>query len=130
LASILGVMVVIVRFSKATKQPRGRTMTNSEFALSDLAARLAGTDASLSTSLRDILADALQELIEAEPTSVIGAGHGERAPDRLTQRNGHRPKLLSTPAGDVELGIPTLRRGSFFPDLLEPRRRIGKRCGR
>jgi len=101
-------------------------MTNHEFALSDLAARLAGTDATLSTSLRDILAAALQELIEAELTSIIGAAPGERTPDRTAQRNGHRPKLLSTPAGDVELGIPKLRTGSFFPELLEPRRRIDK----
>ena len=79
-------------------------MTNHEFALSDLAARLAGTDASLSTSLRDILAAALQELIEAELTSVIGAGHGERTSERVNQRNGHRPKLLSTPAGDAGSG--------------------------
>jgi transposase-like protein len=48
----------------------------------------------------------------------------------LTQRNGRRPKVLSTPAGDVELGIPKLRHDSFFPELLEPRRRIDKRCGR
>lgn len=101
-------------------------MTTHEFALSDLAARLTGTDASLSTALRDILTAALQELIEAELTATIGAGHGERSPDRVTQRNGHRPKLVSTPAGDVELGIPKLRQGSFFPELLEPRRRIDK----
>lgn len=101
-------------------------MTSYESALSDLAARLSGADASLSTSLRDILAAALQELIEAELTAVIGAGHGERTPERVTQRNGHRPKLLSTPAGDVEIGIPKLRTGSFFPELLEPRRRIDR----
>jgi putative transposase len=101
-------------------------MTNHEFALSELAARLAGTDASLSTSLRDILTVALQELIEAELTATIGAASGERAPERLTHRNGHRPKLVSTPAGDVEIGIPKLRQGSFFPELLEPRRRIDK----
>jgi transposase-like protein len=101
-------------------------MTAHEFALSDLAARLAGTDASLSTSLRNILTAALQELIEAELTATIGAAPGERSETRLTQRNGHRPKLLSTPAGDVELGIPKLRQGSFFPELLEPRRRIDK----
>jgi hypothetical protein len=52
---------------------------------------------SLSTSLRDILAAALQELIEAELTTLIGAAPGERTPDRVAQRNGHRPKLLSTP---------------------------------
>ena len=101
-------------------------MTNHEFALSDLAARLAGTDASLSTALRDILAAALQELIESELTSAIGAAPGERTPDRSALRNGHRSKLLSTPAGDVEIGIPKLRQGSFFPELLEPRRRIDK----
>ena len=101
-------------------------MTDHEFALSDLAARLTGTDASLSTSLRDILTVALQELIEAELTATIGAGPGERTSERVTQRNGHRPKLLSTPAGDVELGIPKLRHGSFFPELLEPRRRIDR----
>jgi transposase-like protein len=44
----------------------------------------------------------------------------------VTQRNGHRPKLISTPAGDVEVAIPKLRQGSFFPELLEPRRRIDR----
>jgi putative transposase len=90
--------VVIVRFSVATKQ--------------------------LASSLRDILTAALQELIEAELTTTIGAAPGERTLDRTAQRNGHRPKLLSTPAGDVEVGIPKLRTGSFFPELLEPRRRV------
>jgi putative transposase len=101
-------------------------MTAHESALSDLAARLAGTDPSLSTSLRDILAAALQELIEAELTQVIGAASGEHTATRTAMRNGHRPKLLSTPAGDVEVGIPKLRTGSFFPELLEPRRRVDR----
>lgn len=101
-------------------------MATHEFALSDLAARLLGTDANLSTALRDILTAALQELIETELTSTIRAEHGERSPERVTQRNGHRPKLISTPAGDVEVGIPKLRQGSFFPELLEPRRRIDR----
>jgi transposase-like protein len=102
-------------------------MTTHESALSDLAARLAGTDdPSLSTSLRDILTAALQELIEAELTAMIGAAPGVRTPERVAQRNGHRPKLLSTPAGDVEVAIPKLRTGSFFPELLEPRRRVDR----
>ena len=101
-------------------------MTSSESALSDLAARLAGTDPTLSTSLRDILTAALQELIEAELTMLIGAAPGERSPERTALRNGHRPKLLSTPGGDVEVGIPKLRTGSFFPELLEPRRRVDR----
>jgi putative transposase len=101
-------------------------MANHDSALSGLSEMLLATDAKLSTSLAEILTVAIQELIEAELTARIGAEPGERAPGRLTQRNGHRPKLVSTPAGDIEVGIPKLRKGSFFPELLEPRRRIDK----
>ena len=66
----------------------------------------------------------LQELIEAEATAVIGAEAGEHTPDRTTWRNGHRDRLLTTQAGDLELKLPKLRSGSFFPSLLERRRRI------
>ena len=55
---------------------------------------------------------------------VIGAGPHQRTPERLAQRNGHRPRLLATTAGDLELRIPKLRAGSFFPSLLERRRRV------
>jgi putative transposase len=55
---------------------------------------------------------------------VIGAAPHERTPDRLAQRNGHRPRLLATTAGDLELRIPKLRAGSFFPFLLERCRRV------
>jgi putative transposase len=65
-----------------------------------------------------------QALIEAELTAVIGAAPHERTPERLTQRNGHRSRLLATTAGDLELRIPKLRAGSFFPSLLERRRRV------
>ena len=101
-------------------------MTSPESALSELAARLVGTDASLSTSLREILTAAVQELIEAELTAAIGAAPGERTSGAHGAAQRHRPKLLSTPAGDVEVGIPKLRTGSFFPELLEPRRRVDR----
>jgi putative transposase len=65
-----------------------------------------------------------QALIEAELTSVIGAAPHERSDARLAQRNGHRQRTLSTTAGDLELRIPKLRTGSFFPSLLERRRRV------
>lgn len=65
-----------------------------------------------------------QELIEAEVAATIGAAYYERTETRTNERNGHRPRVLSTKAGDVELAIPKLRRGSFFPSILEPRRRI------
>src|SRR5918995_1431817 len=63
-------------------------------------------------------------LIEAELTAVIGAGPHERTDARTAQRNGSRPRTLTTTAGDLELRIPKLRAGSFFPSLLERRRRI------
>ena len=74
--------------------------------------------------VRELAQWALQQLIEVEATSKIGAGVWERTVDRTTHRNGHRPRVLSTKAGDLKLGIPKLRKGSFFPELLEPRRRI------
>jgi Transposase, Mutator family len=65
-----------------------------------------------------------QALIEAELSSVIGAGPHERTEARTAQRNGHRPKTISTTAGDLELRIPKLRAGRFFPSLLKRRRRV------
>ena len=66
----------------------------------------------------------MQELIETEASEVVGAGRYERNPSRVTERNGSRPRLVATQAGDVELRIPKLRQGSFFPVILERRRRI------
>jgi putative transposase len=63
-------------------------------------------------------------LIEAEATERIGAAPYERTESRVTERNGHRTRSLSTKAGDVDLRIPKLRKGSFFPVILKPRRRI------
>jgi putative transposase len=74
--------------------------------------------------IRDSVRLVLQELIELEATEEIGAGRYERTDSRVTDRNGSRPRLLATQAGDVELRIPKLRKGSFFPSILEPRRRI------
>src|SRR3954465_11916054 len=65
-----------------------------------------------------------QALIEAELTETIGAALHERTESRTALRNGHRTRTLSTTAGDLELRIPKLRTGSFFPSLLERRRRV------
>ncbi len=62
-----------------------------------------------------------QELIEAEATAHIGAEPGEHAETRTTWRDGHREKLLTTQAGDLDLATPKVRTGSFFPSLLERR---------
>jgi putative transposase len=82
------------------------------------------TAAEVDDRIRQAAQTIYQALIEAELTSVIGAAPNQRTPERLTQRNGHRPRLLTTTAGDLELRIPKLRTGSFFPSLLERRRRV------
>ena len=73
------------------------------------------SDATLTSSLRELLAATLQGLIEADLTAKIGAAPGERTPERTAQRNGHRPKLLSTPAGDVEVGSRSCQQGATSP---------------
>ena len=74
--------------------------------------------------VREAVTLVAQELIESELSAHIGAQRYERTESRTTERNGHRARMLSTKAGDVELAIPKLRKGSFFPSILEPRRRI------
>lgn len=68
----------------------------------------------------------MPELIELEASQTIGAERHERIDERTTYRNGSQRRLISTKASDVELRIPKLRQGSFFPSLLEPRRRIDR----
>ena len=60
--------------------------------------------------------------MELEVQALTGAGYGERSRDRLAQRNGYRERLWETRAGTIELDIPKLRKGSYFPSFLEPRR--------
>ena len=75
----------------------------------------------------DFLREALRVLVEgimdAEVSARIGAEYGERSPERVTQRNGYRSRAWDTRVGTMELRIPKLREGSYFPSLLEPRRR-------
>ena len=88
----------------------------------DLLAQLG--DGDTKDLFRRLLERGMQELIDAELTATIGAELHERTDTRTNQRNGARERTLSTPAGDIELRIPKLRVGSFFPSLLEPRRRV------
>ena len=97
-------------------------MTLSESAINEILFALDnGGGADLVRQLAEL---GMQDLIEAEATEVIGAERWERTIDRVAHRNGHRPRVLSTKAGDLELQIPKFDRGSFFPEILEPRRRI------
>jgi len=73
--------------------------------------------------LRESVAWMASQLMEAEVAGRIGAELGERTPDRTTHRNGYRPRAWDTRVGELELAIPKLRQGSYFPSFLEPRRR-------
>src|SRR5512143_1715419 len=96
-------------------------MAGDQSALSDLLETLRTADGG--QLVNRLLTGALQTLIELEATGVVGAGRHERTATRTTYRNGSRPKTLTTAAGDVTVSIPKTRTGSFFPSLLEPRRR-------
>lgn len=92
-------------------------MTDDKIALRALLEK--GSD---TTFLREMIGFAAQRLMELETEGLCGAGHGERSADRRNQRNGYRERDWETRAGTVELRIPKLRRGSYFPVFLEPRR--------
>jgi putative transposase len=81
----------------------------------------------LSNEHSDVVREALswfcQALMEGEVSELIGAGLGERTEDRATWRNGYRSRRWDTRAGEIELQLPKLRQGSYFPSFLEPRRR-------
>jgi transposase-like protein len=96
-------------------------MTDEQTALRELLAK--GTDTSV---LREMIGFAAERLMELEVGAQTGAALGERNPDRLVQRNGYRDRDWETRAGTVELRIPKLRRGAYFPSFLEPRRTAEK----
>lgn len=97
-------------------------MTNATMALTELAEKGADID-----MLRQMVRFMAQRLMELDVESRCGAGYGQENPaERLNSRNGYRERVWETRAGSVELKIPKLRQGSYFPEFLEPRRTAEK----
>jgi putative transposase len=92
----------------------------SKMELYELLRKAEGADVDF---LREGVQTLAQALMEVEVSARIGAEHGQRTPERVTHRNGYRPRDWDTRVGTVELQVPKLRAGSYFPSLLEPRRR-------
>ena len=96
-------------------------MTNATIALTELAEK--GADADF---IRQTLQHALQRLMEMDVEALCQAAYGERSEERINSRNGYRDRAYETRAGKVDLKIPKLRSGSYFPGFLEPRRTAEK----
>lgn len=96
-------------------------MANPTIALTDLVEK--GADADL---LRQMVQFMAQRLMEIDVETLCGAGYDQKCPERLNQRNGYRERAWETRAGRIDLRIPRLRRGSYFPEFLEPRRTAEK----
>jgi putative transposase len=96
-------------------------MTDAKMALLELVEQEADTDL-----VREMLAFAAERMMEMEIEAKTGAPAGTRSPDRLNHRNGYRERDWDTRAGRIELAIPKLRKGSYFPSFLEPRRTAEK----
>ena len=96
-------------------------MTDERMDLLELVEREADGDL-----VREMLAFAAERIMEMEVEGCTGAAKGARTPMRETQRNGYRERDWDTRAGRIELAIPKLRKGSYFPSFLEPRRTAEK----
>ena len=96
-------------------------MTIDRVAMKELLEK--GSDQDL---LREMLAFVASRMMDVEVESLTGAAHGERSPERTTQRNGYRTRAWHTGVGTVPVAIPKLRKGSYFPTFLEPRRSADK----
>ena len=96
-------------------------MTEDNIALKALVEKASDSD-----FLRDMIGFATERLMDMEVQGLTGAGYGERSPERSNSRNGYHERSWETRAGTVPLRIPKLRRGSYFPAFLEPRRTAEK----
>jgi putative transposase len=109
-----------VVFAEATFR-KDTTMAKTSIALSELVEKGANDDV-----VRELLTDIVRRVMDFEIEQRCGAEYGERTEDRSNSRNGYRDRLWETRAGSIDLRIPKLRRGTYFPGFLEPRRTAEK----
>jgi len=95
--------------------------TKPTMALAELAEK--GADVDL---LREMIRHVAQRMMDMDVEGLCAAGYAERSPERLNSRNGYRDRIWETRGGTVDLKIPKLRKGSYFPGFLEPRRTAEK----
>jgi putative transposase len=107
--------------AKLHPEPNEDPMTEERLPLAELLAKAGDGD-----FLRSVAEAVLQLLMEADAEGLIGAGRHERSGERTTYRNGYRDRTLDTRLGSLQLRIPKLRQGSYFPPFLEPRRTTEK----
>jgi putative transposase len=100
---------------------KGTTMAKASMALAELVDKGAQDDV-----VRELLSHVVQRLMDFEIEQRCGAEYGERSDERTNSRNGYRDRLWETRAGSIDLKIPKLRRGAYFPGFLEPRRTAEK----
>ena len=102
---------------KARTNGKPNPMTIDRVLLRDLIEK--GSDADL---LREMMTFVVNRMMDFEVESLTGAAHGERSAERTNHRNGYRERPWETRAGTIPVAIPKLRKGSYFPSFLEPRR--------
>ena len=114
-------LIVMVEFAHFNRDEEEFPMTEDRLLIEELAAKGGQPD-----FLRTIAENVLQLIMEADVDGLIGAGRHERSGERATWRNGYRDRSLDTRVGTLNLKIPKLRAGSYFPGFLEPRKMVEK----
>src|SRR6202161_3183739 len=110
-------MKVPSRLMALMRRTRETKMANKDYHLSPL-----GNSVEMRDSVREILDFAAHQLMELEMMAICRADYGSRSESRENRRNGYRERLWDTRVGSIDLSIPRLREGSYFPSFLEPRR--------
>jgi hypothetical protein len=112
----------MVELLTSTREPEEEPTTEDRPPIAELLAKSGDDD-----FLRSVAEAVLQIIMEADVEGLIGAGRHERSEGRTTWRNGYRDRMLETRLGPLNLKVPKLRQGGYFPGFVEPRKPVGRR---